>query len=406
MTIQQVLLASSGNLNWVQTSDALLHRSGANDEDKFTYIGASTDADEVILAKYTPLPSFSWVKKLSGVKFDSQISYDTNGYIYLAATVDPSANGRVIVKLNTSGAVVWSTKYTLLLDFYNIAVNSGGNVYFGGFIQTGGAPYKSYAAVFNSSGSLLNQIKIEDSRGYEARNIKTDSSGNFYMAGRYSKGSVRSYNAGFVAKFNSSASLVWIKEFYSSSQDFESQIGLAIDSSGNVYVSGGSSLTGGTPSFVMKFNSSGTIQWQKSAGNLGTLKDLVVTADNYLYATSYNDGNVLKMDTSGNGIYLNNLTPLSFCNIGSYGRDVYLYGQGSGSLSSRATSALLPADGTKTVGAIDSFYTYSAQSLTVTNTSFTIATPTPTITAITETTSSGGITVSDYVGSSVGPYYF
>jgi hypothetical protein len=261
MTIQQVLLASSGGLNWVQTSTALLHRSGANDEDKFTYMGVSTDADEVILAKYTPLPSFSWIKKLSGVKFDSQISYDTNGYIYLATTVDPAANGRVIVKLNTSGAVVWSTKYTLLLDFYNIAVNSGGNVYFGGYIQTGGVPFKSYAAVFSDTGTLLNQISIEEPSGatnfrsYESRNIKTDSSGNFYMAGRYSAGTVRSYAAGFVAKFNSSASLVWIKEFYSSSQDFESQMGLAIDSSGNVYVSGGSSLTGGTPSFVMKFNS-------------------------------------------------------------------------------------------------------------------------------------------------------
>jgi len=87
--------------------------------------------------------------------------------------------------------------------------------------------------------------------------IQLDSSGNLYVCGK------KDTNAGFVLKFNSKGALQWGKEYNSSSIEF---YGVEVDSSGNVYVAG-STFSYGSWFFVMKYNSSGVIQWERQIGN-------------------------------------------------------------------------------------------------------------------------------------------
>jgi hypothetical protein len=75
----------------------------------------------------------------------------------------------------------------------------------------------------------------------------------------------------FVVKYNSSGTKQWTKQLGTSSSDVA--YGVAVDSSGNVYAAGytegaldGNSSAGGRDLFVVKYNSSGTKQWTKQIG--------------------------------------------------------------------------------------------------------------------------------------------
>jgi hypothetical protein len=107
-----------------------------------------------------------------------------------------------------------------------------------------------------------------------ATGVATDSSGNVYVTGG-TEGGLDGTNAGsgdlYVVKYNSSSTKQWTKQLGTSSLDFAE--GVATDSSGNVYVTGdteggldGNSSTGGNDLFVVKYNSSGTKQWTKQLG--------------------------------------------------------------------------------------------------------------------------------------------
>jgi len=108
-----------------------------------------------------------------------------------------------------------------------------------------------------------------------ANGVATDSSGNVYVTGGTKGGLDGNTSAGdtdlFVIKYNSSGTKQWTKQF--GTDRIDEAIGVATDSSGNVYVVGGTkgnlngiSNSGRTDAFVIKFNSSGTKQWTKQLG--------------------------------------------------------------------------------------------------------------------------------------------
>jgi len=102
-----------------------------------------------------------------------------------------------------------------------------------------------------------------------ANGVATDSSGNVYVTGGTKGGLDGNTSAGntdlFVVKYNSSGTKQWTKQLGTSGHDRAR--GVATDSSGNVYVTGdtyggldGNTSAGYNDLFVVKYNSSGTKQ--------------------------------------------------------------------------------------------------------------------------------------------------
>lgn len=121
----------------------------------------------------------------------------------------------------------------------------------------------------NSSGSFVNDWELStygsgSGSNYGAtHNCGTfDSSGNYYLAGRV--GGSSQYNSwGWVCKFNSSNQLQWNNKIGSNgSYHLHTFNDMVVDSSGNVYLCG-STRTYHTLGWVVKYNSSGVLQWQK-----------------------------------------------------------------------------------------------------------------------------------------------
>ena len=189
-----------------------------------------------------------------------------------------------VVKYNSSGTKQWTKQLgTWDSDFANgVATDSSGNVYvtgstfrnFDGNTSAGNADL--FVVKYNASGSKQWTRQLGSSSRDYANDVVTDSSGNVYVTGTTYGGLDGNTSAGnadlFVVKYNSSGSKQWTKQLGTSSTDTAN--GVTTDSSGNVYVAGGTygGLDGNTSAgvndlFIVKYNSSGTKQWTNQLGS-------------------------------------------------------------------------------------------------------------------------------------------
>jgi hypothetical protein len=117
-------------------------------------------------------------------------------------------------------------------------------------------------------GTVTWQTNLADAADYPfGGGIDIDSAGNVVIAGaKYD--SVNAINTGYVVKFNNSGVVQWQRRIDSSSTQFYS---VAIDASDNLYCVGAGFITPpASDMYVAKFDSSGAIQYRRSIGTTGT----------------------------------------------------------------------------------------------------------------------------------------
>jgi hypothetical protein len=272
---------------------------------------------DIYVAKYTPAGALTWVRTAGGSSGDyaHAMSVDYSA-VYIAGEIQGSgnlikfvgspitlnargANDIVVAKYDLNGNLLWARVEG---DVYNdeglgVTSDQAGNVYVCGFFTTKarfGASTTLYSAgaedifiaKYSSSGSLLWVKKAGGSGKDEAKSIKCDAAGNVYVCGSF-KGSasfsgqtVNSHGNTdmFLAKYSTNGDLQWVKAPGGPWDDLAWSV--TIDNAGKIFVTGefnasvmfgGIQLntTGSTDAFIVRYNSSGSVEWAKKAGGSG-----------------------------------------------------------------------------------------------------------------------------------------
>jgi len=198
---------------------------------------------------------------------------------YLRDTYDKAS----LAKLNSSGDFVWHKRYLIGLEVvtfspYIVSDASGSNLYMSlTRINNGGDPntdpyYATISKVSSADGSITWTRELAQPNGYRCyvSNIDLDSSGNLYATGYYKiDGAGNSGNSwrGYLAKFNSSGTIQWQKEITRTAvgdyTDYLFMDAVSVDSSNNIYVTGEYRFADtpqfGTEAYYARFNTSGTL---------------------------------------------------------------------------------------------------------------------------------------------------
>jgi len=277
-------------------------------------------------------PTLLYSTYLGGTDFDGggSIAVDSSGNAYVGGLVisttfpgvtggsaQPTQGGdfdAFITKINPSGTgIVWSTFLGDTGTEYvqGLAVDSSHNVYVtggtngssfpgvtGGSIQSsyGGGLRDAFATKINSSGTAIVYSTFLGGSGDDLGDgIAVDSSGNAYVAGDTGSSSfpgvtgssIESTNpggAGFVTKINAAGTAISYSTFLAGNSG-AGITWIAVDGSGNAYVTGGtdsttfpgitggsaqSTLGGSSDAFVTKINAAGTaVTWSTYLGDSG-----------------------------------------------------------------------------------------------------------------------------------------
>ncbi|MFC2161640.1 SBBP repeat-containing protein, partial [Acidobacteriota bacterium] len=246
-------------------------------------------------------PVLSWETSVIGRTYC--IAVDTSGNVYVSGL---DSGDLFVAKLDTNGGVTWNISMgagQVWDGGYNIVVDASGNVYVVGIGSgTWGTPVNAYtggdeafAAKLNSSGVLqwhtfmgsapvevVGSDPIEYTGGIDiGTGIAVDTSGNVYVTGysdtTWGATPLNAHAGGeeiFVTKLDSAGAQLWNTFLGSASGD--RAFGLALDTSGDVYVTGRSAATWGSPVnshagswdiFAAKVNASGALQWNTFLGS-------------------------------------------------------------------------------------------------------------------------------------------
>lgn len=207
------------------------------------------------------------------------ITVDSDGYIYVTGYTTNTDGYTDIVtqKYDSYGNAMWTNledgDYNLNGQGLCIAVGQSGNVFAAGFVSS---PSGTDIALikYNSNGTPLWVKTVNGSGNSEdkAWGIVIDNDDNAYITG-YTTETSQGTNA-YTAKFNTNGSLVWQKSYNGSGNQSDKAWGIVVDTDRSVYITGETySSSGGVNYLTIKYTSGGTESWAKTYNGNGNGTD-------------------------------------------------------------------------------------------------------------------------------------
>ena len=213
--------------------------------------------------------SQQWVTIHDGLTEYSTMKVDKSGNTCIAFKIYRNNNYDIgVAKYNSSGVLLWS----VILDSVNsdeipadLAVNNFGDVYVTGYSGPRNSGPRAYITIKYNTQGVIEWIRYftEPSNNLKAAaGIALDLSGNVYITGFATEPGNK-----FAAtiKYNSSGNQLWVAKYYGT---FNSSDGRAITVSndGSIYITGTTSreVPFDTDYLTIKYNSFGIQQWVKT----------------------------------------------------------------------------------------------------------------------------------------------
>jgi len=263
----------------------------------------------LLLLAYTPLLAqvdTAWVKRFDGTASNNDEGYDlaidksgnvfVTGYSISAGTAEDITT----IKYNSKGDTLWVRKYNGPGNGMDVALalalDDSGNVYVTGYSMGSGTNFCYTTIKYDSLGDTLwvRHYNGPANAGDRAYAIAVDDSGNVYITG-FSVGSgTTDY---LTLKYSPAGDTLWTRRYDGPGNSYDYPYAIAVDSSRNVFVTGLSLGTGSPTSHdyaTLKYNSNGDLAWVRrydGPGNfLDDAYDLAVDNNGNVYVTGFSVG--------------------------------------------------------------------------------------------------------------------
>ena len=312
------------------------------------------------------------------------------GYTFQSAANDFNF---LTVKYNLAGAQQWASEYNSPSANFDearaITVDGSGNVYVTGYTQTLVLTNYDYATVkYNSAGVQQWEQRYNGTgNDYDRANaIALDVTGNVYVTGK-SVGAGSAAEDALTIKYNNAAgATLWTARYNGPSNGYDEGKSIALDATGNVYITGYSFATSTNNDFVtIKYDATGAQEWLTKYNGTGNNSDqaVAVAVDAF--------GNVFVAGMSRGAGSNEDYQTIKYCQLKSNaGADTSICNGSSVQLNSSAP------------GAVSYLWTPST-GLNFTNIANPIANPTTTTTYVVAITNGNGCTDNDTIVVNVVP---
>jgi hypothetical protein len=265
----------------------------------------------VLLTAIMILPFFSfaqvteeWAKRynngqLNGNDYGTAIAIDDAGNIYVTGESAGSGTAQdyYTIKYNSNGDIVWASRYNNgtanNTDIASaIVVDDSQNVYVTG--RSWGTSFDYYTIKYGANGVSLweKRYNNNEANGEDIANaIAVDGSGNVYVTGQ-SAGNGTNWDFYTIA-YDPNGNILWTDRYNGTGNNLDVAKAIVVDESGNVYITGTSVGAGsGNDMLTIKYNSLGNDLW---------------TARYNAIANGSDEPNALAVDESGN-VYITGLS--------------------------------------------------------------------------------------------------
>jgi len=305
---------SSGVQQWIKTYNGPGNNFDAAtsifvDESGNVYIvgysdGIGSDADYVTI-KYNSSGVQQWIQRYNGTGNGpdriNSFTVDAQGSVYVTGQSDGDGTGIDFVTIKYhSGAELWVKRFNGAGNDNDIAnsviIDGSGNVYVTGESDGNGSG-KDYATIKYNSGGIEQWVKTyngPENGNDRANSIAVDGSGNVYVTGE-------SDGSGLLGDFltigyNSAGVEQWVKRYNGTANGLDIANSIVVDSFGKVYVSGTSIGSGTSYDYLtIRYNSNGNQQWiQRYNGPVNgsdIANSLFVDGSGNVYVTGRSEGN-------------------------------------------------------------------------------------------------------------------
>lgn len=257
--------------------------------------------------KYTSTGTQQWVARYNGLPNRGATAFsvaaDRFGNAYVTGL---GPDGRTTtIKYNSSGVQNWVAKFygpypqAMDIGFPSLAVDNYANIYVAACADWGVPTTYDYTIIKYDSSGIQQWVRTYSGPGYgnrtidQPRRIVLDNSGNIYVTG-FSMGDTTNNDIATL-KYNSSGVQQWVVRYNGPANLGDSANSLAVDSYGNVYITGASCGTGNTgyDYITIKYNSNGVQQWASRYNGAGNGEDVATSIglDNSgnVYVTGHTD---------------------------------------------------------------------------------------------------------------------